>query len=390
MQNVSATNPCKVVCHRPATYNAVKIQVNNPRVNANNKCDEHVNCNGVYNGVDIVVNNPKVETGNKLQHSHHKHNLYNYSQADCPVCCEEALANNFQLSNLPVNPVAYLINNKTTINAEFEFEDKKSDNKTVSVPEPNLTTLEEQKLDSSKVAFNGLNFKANKELEIVPPTEIKPDVDVHKVVENLSNKNFDVQAQQMEEIAKASIEDPQKAVPYIVTEIFSELDNIAKKDSSKLTPPTEKQVDIRKQIIINEIVKEQAAANKQDPAKVKLPYEISAEDIRIASEISPMEQAERNKEYALYTMAILTKVYADEVKRHTGNVVPLTDLPGASTIVDSLRRSENPEVRVAAIDALRYISRPEYKEEISSVLNIATKDKNPHVARNAAITLEKI
>ena len=141
---------------------------------------------------------------------------------------------------------------------------------------------------------------------------------------------------------------------------------------------------------LNDVATTEIVADGKTIEEKDLPYQISEDEIKLATSLTEMEQAERNKEYALYTMAILTKVYADEVKRHTGNVVPLTDLPGASTIVDSLRRSENPEVRVAAIDALRYISRPEYKEEIVSVLNIATKDKNPHVAKNAAITLEKI
>ena len=48
----------------------------------------------------------------------------------------------------------------------------------------------------------------------------------------------------MEDIARASMEDPQKAVPYIVTEVFAELINIVNKDSSKLTPPSEKQIEI--------------------------------------------------------------------------------------------------------------------------------------------------
>ena len=103
-----------------------------------------------------------------------------------------------------------------------------------------------------------------------------------------------------------------------------------------------------------------------------------------------MEQAERNKEYALYTIAILSKVYTDEVLKHTGNVVPLTDLPGASTIVNALTKNENPSIKVASIDALKYIYRPEYKEEIKSVLNIASKDQNAYVSQIATITLDSL
>lgn len=54
-----------------------------------------------------------------------------------------------------------------------------------------------------------------------------------------------------------------------------------------------------------------------------------------------MEQAERNKEYALYTISILAKIYTDEVEKQTGNIVPLTDLPGSAAIVDALRFNPN-------------------------------------------------
>lgn len=371
-----------------ATYNAVKIRVNNPSVNVSKQSEIDFN---TYNGVDIEVNNPKVNTGTE-----HRHCVYSYDYADCPICKENnSLMHNVDLPLLPPNPVAYqtnnFINNRTTINAEFEIEEKnpQKEEEIVNVPEPNLTTLQEEK-KNKPIAFNGISFKENKKIEILPPEEILPEVNIPEVIDRLAGNDFDIQAQQMEEIAKASLKDPQKAVPYIVTEVFSELINIVEKDSQELTPPSEKQIEIRKQIIINELVKEQALENKQNLDEIKLPYNISKEDIELASELSPMEQAERNKEYALYTMAILSKVYADEVLKHTGNVVPLTDLPGASTIVNALTKNENPSIKVASIDALKYIYRPEYKDEIKSVLNIASKDQNAYVSQIATITLDSL
>ena len=61
-------------------------------------------------------------------------------------------------------------------------------------------------------------------------------------------------------------------------------------------------------------------------------------------------------------MAILAKIYTDEVEKQTGNIVPMTDVPGTSAIVDSLRYNPNSGVKIAAIDALRHINRPEYKD----------------------------
>jgi hypothetical protein len=229
-----------------------------------------------------------------------------------------------------------------------------------------------------------LNFKANEAkhtVEIIPPEDIKPLVDIPSVISNLSDPNFDVQAKQMEEIAKVSMEDPQKAVHYIVTEVFSELINIVKKDSSKLTPPSEKQIEKREQIIINELVKEKSKAEGIEEGKIELPYKITEEDLRIVNELSPMEQAERNKEYALYTLAILSKVYTDEVQRHTGNVVPLTDLPGVAEIVDTLKTDNNPSIKVSAIDALRFLNKPEYKDEIKAQYDKLVEQKGALIAQ---------
>ena len=127
-----------------ATYNAVKIRVNNPSVNVSKQSEIDFN---TYNGVDIEVNNPKVNTG-----AEHKHGIYSYDYADCPICKENnSLMHNVDLPLLPPNPVAYqtnnFINNRTIINAEFEIEEKnpQKEEEIVNVPEPNFTTLQEEK-----------------------------------------------------------------------------------------------------------------------------------------------------------------------------------------------------------------------------------------------------
>ena len=407
MTHIPGIDANRAINSKAATYNAVKIQINDPRTNIPEDFQPSTKDNGTYNAVAIEVNRPSVEAGKK--HPDHKHCIYDYPCADCPVTSDLVPMHQISLPNLPVLPVAYqatnFINNRTLINAEFEVENKAKDSnipveepetgvliekEVLIVPEPNFTTVEEEKAQPSDITFQGLNFKAEnkKNIEIVPSEEIKPDVNIPEVLSNLTNSDFDTQAKQMEEIARVSMQDSQKAIPYIVTEVFSELINIVKNDTKKLTPPSEKQIELRQKIIVNEIIKEQARANNEDLTKVELPYSLTESDFKEATELSPMEQAERNKEYALYTMAILTKVYTDEIEKHTGNIVPLTDLPGVSAIVDTLRHDSNAGVKIAAIDALRYINRPEYKEELKSVLSITAGDPNPYVARNAAVAIE--
>ena len=265
---------------------------------------------------------------------------------------------------------------------------------------PNLTTVEEaaelnadkegQEASETEKAEDAEKSEGAKDIkrpEIIPGEEIKPDVDIPLVVSNLTNENFDVQAQQMEEIARISLDNPENAVPYIVRDVFATLIDITKKDTAELAAPTDEQIQARKKVIANYVSMENGKANNKP---VQMPYPMSEREIALADEISPMEQAERNKEYALYTMAILAKVYTDEVEKETGNIVPMTDIPGTSAMVDSLRYNPNAGVKIAAIDALRHINRPEYKEEMSTLFSLAQADTNPEVAIAATRALNSL
>ena len=239
--------------------------------------------------------------------------------------------------------------------------------------------------DDVKVMDSEVKEIEKKKPEIIPGEEIKPDVDIPLVISNLTNADYDVQAQQMEEIARISMDNPENAVPYIVRDVFATLIDITKADTSELASPTEAQVQARKKVIANYLVMENAKGDKN----VKLPYELSDAEIELANQISPMEQAERNKEYAMYTMSVLAKIYTDEVEKQTGNIVPMTDLPGTSAIVDALRYNPNPEVKLAAIDALSHIERPEYQDELTTLFALAQTDTNPLVAMAATRAIER-
>ena len=373
-----------------ASYNAVKVKINKPQTTIPEDFKGQIG-NGIYNAVNIEIDEPSVEITKDCK-KHKK--VYDYPVAKDIVTYDMSGLSPLYIVDLPT-PFAYqanLINNKTFVAADIVFDDKEDivveNEAEIEVPAPNLTTTENEKA-SKEMSFKGIAFKSN-DVEIVPPTEIKPEVDLHQVINNLSDPSFDKQALQMEEIARIAMETPSKAIPYIVTEVFTNLINIANKDTSGLEAPTKEQIEVRKQIIVNEIVKEQSIAEGKKPEEIELPYNLTQEEMISAATISPMEQAERNKEYALYTIAILDKIYIDEVEKETGNVIPLTDLPGISEIVDTLRYDENPSVKVSAIDALRYISRDEYNEELKTVLNLATKDNSEYVARNALAALQSI
>lgn len=356
-------------------YNAVDIKIRRPEVNAygNKESDSITTDNGVYNAVTIDIDRPAVNTEPKIYNYPEAESFVTYSEF-CPYC-------------LPVQEPVRKID---TIQPAEDI--------AIEVPEPNYTTLENEKgiegieeksadtADEKKnnVTFHGTEPKEVKKPEIIPGEDIKPDVDIPLVVSNLTDADFDKQALQMEEIARVTMDNSQNAIPYIVREVFTPLIEISKKDTKGLAAPTEQQITARKKLIADFI------AIERNPQTQKVPYELTEKDIALANKISPLEQAERNKEYAVYTMAVLAKVYIEEVQDKTGNVVPMTDVPGMSAIVDALKYNPNSSVKAAAIDSLRYIQRPEYKEELTTLYSLAQADNNPQVSLTAARALIEI
>ena len=403
-------------------YNAVNINIKKPEVNAGNNQNTYVNDNGIYNAVKIDIDNPSVNTEPKR--------VYDYPQAEGPVTFDMAninrvpLPQGFNVAYTTTNVILPKIENEiemeddeadeAVINNEVEpisdeiaieedeaepITDEAETAEGVEVPAPNFTTVnaDDKIADDVKImeAEVGENNKIDtpvdenievetKRPEIVPGEEILPDVDIPLVISNLESADFDTQAQQMEEIARLSLDDKENAIPFIVREVFASLIEITKKDTANLAAPTDEQVQARKKLIANFIAMETARQNNTQP---KLPYQITEAEVELASQLSPMEMAERNKEYALITTSILAKIYADEVERHTGNIVPLTDLPGSAAIVDALRYNPNAEVKISALDALKHIQRPEYAEELNTLYTLAQADPNPQVAMAATRAL---
>lgn len=231
---------------------------------------------------------------------------------------------------------------------------------------------------------------ATKPTEQAPAQTDANAVAMEKVLANLSSSDFDVQADQMDEIAKKGMTNEADAVPYVQEDVFNKLIDIVDKDTSGLAKPTDEQLALRAKVAENDAVLAQAEQQGKDPKSVKLPHQLTPEQEKFATTITPWEQAERNKEYALFTMAILQKTYGDEIEKRSGNVVPLTDLPGAAQVVNELKSNDNPAIRTAAIDSLRYIQRPEYKDDLSKIYSIAQSDADDTVAIAAADALKSL
>ena len=207
--------------------------------------------------------------------------------------------------------------------------------------------------------------------EIVQPeVAVAPQVDLNGFIAKLANPDYEVQADAMEQIAQMVKEEPQKATELLDKKIVDPLISIINADSSKLAGPTEEQNAARQKLMAGQKLSEQEEA--------------------LAKTITPMEQAERNKSYAMFTLAILEKLYGEEIKKLTGSNVPLTELPAAMNIVDQLKDNANPMVRASAIEALSYIQAPEYKKDLETLFSIAKNDQDKGVQEAAAAALDKL
>lgn len=207
-------------------------------------------------------------------------------------------------------------------------------------------------------------------VDVKTPEVISPAVDVDSFLGQLKSPDFEVQAGAMESIAEMAQTEPQKATSLLDVRVVDSLLGIMQSDSSKLPGPSAQQLQIREKIMNGKSVsdKEKAEANK----------------------ITPMEQAERNKQYSIYTVAILQKLYGSEIEKTNNAVVPLTELPGAAGIVEQVKKNPNPMVRASGIDALSYIQRPEYKQDLGTIFTVAKKDKDVNVQMAATKALEKL
>lgn len=245
----------------------------------------------------------------------------------------------------------------------------------VSAPQqaaPQQVNINEAPQPAPVVTEETKNTAEQPKVEVVPPTPAEPQVDLNSFLARLTNPDFEVQANTMEEIANMVNDEAQKAkaTELLDSKIVDALTNIINTDSSKLAGPTQEQIAARQKLMSGQ--------------------QISDDEKKLATTITPMEQAERNKSYAMFTSAILQKLYGDEVAKLTGTTVPLTELPAAMTIVDQLKDNPNPMVRTSAIEALSYIQKPEYKKDLTTLFSIAKNDQDKGVQDAAAAALEKL
>ncbi len=341
-------------------YNAVKIDVHNPSVSAP----------GVG---QVAMNVPQYAAPTMPYYTYPQAQLYDYPQTQaqpyymppqqqivCPPC--PAATAPVQAQTVPVSP--QIIEPAVTPAPQ-----QVTQQVNYNAPAPVVTQPQPAEAPKTQEAAEQAPAEAPK-VEIEQPVPMTPQVDLNSFIAKLTNPDFEIQANAMEEIANMVKDEPQKATELLDEKIVNALNTIVNNDSSKLAGPTAEQIAARQKLMKGE--------------------QLSDADKKLATTITPMEQSERNKSYAMFTSSIMQKLYGDEVAKLTGSTVPLTELPGAVTIVEQLKNNPNPMVRTSAIEALSYIQQPAYKQDLTTLFTIAKNDQDKNVQEAATAALTKL
>lgn len=201
-----------------------------------------------------------------------------------------------------------------------------------------------------------------------PATAIDPNFTPEAFAGRLATEDIKAQKAAIDELAETVKNNDQVAPLLLDTIVVDALNNIVNKDTSALEGPTPEVLELR---------------NKPET-------ELTPEQATKAATLSPLEEAEFNKQFALYTLAFMQERLNNEVTQKGGEVIALKDLPSIETVINGVKSNPNPNVRLSALAALSYIAKPEYKQDLATIFELAKADEDANVQQEATTALENL
>lgn len=211
--------------------------------------------------------------------------------------------------------------------------------------------------------------------------EQAPTVDTDKLLQELKSGDAAQKEEAITEIAKQINSSPESAVQVVSEPIMNALVDIIKEDTSNLEGPTEDQIRVAEKI-----------ANKET---------LTPEETAIANaNLSPRDYANKNRIFALYTLAMIEKYQRDELKDYAQTqqangetpVEPLklNELLGYNDIVNVIQNDSRPEVKIAAIQALEHVAEPEDKPMVEEALKTSLESQDETIKAAAQEAIDKL
>ena len=193
------------------------------------------------------------------------------------------------------------------------------------------------------------------------PVAPTPTVDPAAFAGKLQTTDLAAQKAAIEEVAELVKNDKTAGPVLLDTQIFDALVGIVNTDTSALAGPTP-EIDALRNKPANELTEAEKAQ---------------------ASTPTPLEQAEMNKQYALYTIAFMQDRLNTELEQRNGQTLELKDLPCIDTVINTAKSNPNPNLRSGAIAALSHIARPQYKADLQQIFELAKQDEDAGVKDTA-------
>lgn len=215
------------------------------------------------------------------------------------------------------------------------------------------------------------------EVTVQQPAQPAQTVNINALVSGLQNADPAVQEKTITEIANYSQAEPAVAQQVLNEQIMGSLADIVGKDNSQLAGATPEQ---------------QAALDKAFKGE-----QLTEAETQLANQLSPKAAADKNKIIAMFTLAMLQKNQRDELDAYIAsqgngaNIASLgtENLIGFKEIQNAVLTDTNPEVRLAGIQAISYIAKPEDANVVQATLKNSLNDPEPLIQQAAQEVLNK-
>ena len=225
--------------------------------------------------------------------------------------------------------------------------------------------------------------QATQQVEInnQPEAQTTTKIDTDELINNLRSTDSKVREAAINKLAEYAQDEDVDVVKQVVTEpIMQTLVDIISQDTTGLQGPTEEQIAVAEKVARGE--------------------QLTPEEDKLSEDLSPRDAANQNRMFALYTLAMLQKFQRDEVDEYiasqkangqeTIEPLKLNDVYGYNTVANVIKNDSRPEVKVAAIQSLRYIARPEDEAVVKEVLADSLKSNDEEVKSVAQETVETL
>ncbi len=198
-------------------------------------------------------------------------------------------------------------------------------------------------------------------------------VNIDELTQGLADTDVEKKAQTINKIAEYAQSEPSVALQVVSEPVMNGLINVINEDTTGLEGPSEKQIAVAEKIAKGE--------------------QLTPEEDALSEELSPRDKANKNRIFALYTLAMIQKLQREELNQYIETqkangeqpIQPLKieELPGYNDVVNIIKNDSRPEVKVAAMQALQYIAEPGDKATVETALADSLNSKD-EVVKTAA------